>query len=287
MLWVLLSLMTAFFDSLKYVFSKEGLKNLDEYVVALSLSLFALPFLLPLLFFIEIPILGKNFLWALICLVLLNITTTILYVKAIKVSDLSLTVPMLAFTPLFLLFTSPLLVGEFPTFLGLIGVLLIVFGAYELNIKKRKLGYLEPFKALVKEKGPRLMLLVAFIWSFSSNIDKIGIQNSSPIFWIIATRSLIAPIMILIVMYKSKKKLMNVFQNYKKLLPVGLSVSLVLIFQMIALNLTLVSYVIAIKRTSIIFSVLFGFLIFKEKGIKERLIGSIIMVVGVILITLS
>lgn len=287
MAWFLLAFMTAFFDSLKYVFSKEGLKKLDEYVIALSLSLFALPFLIPILLFIEIPSLGNNFWWALISIVILNITTTILYVKAIKISDLSLTVPMLAFTPFFLLFTSPLLVGEFPTFLGLIGVLLIVFGAYELNIKKQKLGYFEPFKSLYKEKGTRLMLLVALIWSLSSNIDKIGVQNSSPIFWIIASRLFIAPIMILIVIYKSKKKLLNVFQNYKKLLPIGFFLSLTLITQMIALNLTLVSYVIAIKRTSIIFSVLFGYLIFKEKNIKDRLIGATIMVLGVVLITLS
>ncbi|MGZ7066894.1 MAG: hypothetical protein ACXVHT_01170 [Methanobacterium sp.] len=46
-------------------------------------------------------------------------------------------------------------------------------------------------------------------------------------------------------------------------------------------------YVIAIKRTSTIMSVLFGSLIFKEKGIKGRLLGAGIMVLGVILITLS
>lgn len=34
-------------------------------------------------------------------------------------------------------------------------------------------------------------------------------------------------------------------------------------------------------------SVLFGYLIFKEKGIKGRLVGAAIMVIGVILITLS
>jgi uncharacterized membrane protein len=286
MVWFLLALMTALFESLKDVFSKKSLKKTDEYIVVLSLSLFALPFLLPLLFFIEIPNLGNNFWWALVTLSILNIITTTLYIKAIKISDLSLTVPLLAFTPLFLLFTSPFMVGEFPTLTGLIGVILIVIGAYELNIKKQKQGYLEPFKALVKEKGPRLMLLVALIWSFSSNIDKIGIQNSSPIFWVITTRILIASLMLIVVFFKSKDKIYQISKNYKSLLPIGLIISLILITQMIAISLTLVSYVIAIKRTSIIFSVIFGFLIFKEKGIKERLIGSIIMVFGVLLIIL-
>ena len=56
---------------------------------------------------------------------------------------------------------------------------------------------------------------------------------------------------------------------------------------MMAINLTLVAYVIAIKRTSAIMSSLFGFWLFKEKGIKERLLGVVLMVLGVILITLS
>jgi len=54
-----------------------------------------------------------------------------------------------------------------------------------------------------------------------------------------------------------------------------------------AISLTLVAYVIAIKRTSVIISVIFGHSIFKEKGIKERLLGAIIMVIGVLFITLS
>ena len=56
---------------------------------------------------------------------------------------------------------------------------------------------------------------------------------------------------------------------------------------MTAINLTLVAYVISIKRTSTIMSVFAGYLVFKEKGVKERLIGTVIMIIGVLFITLS
>ena len=56
---------------------------------------------------------------------------------------------------------------------------------------------------------------------------------------------------------------------------------------MLAISLTLVAYVISIKRVSVVFGVLWGHFIFKEGGIKERLIGTSIMVMGVGLITLS
>ncbi len=54
--------------------------------------------------------------------------------------------------------------------------------------------------------------------------------------------------------------------------------------QMTALSLTLVAYVIAIKRTSAVFSVILGWAIFRERGFKARLLGSSIMLLGVIAI---
>ena len=287
MVWFIFAFLSAFFESMKDIFCKKTLKSIDEYIVSWSLRFFSLPFLLPLLFFIEIPSLGNSFWPALLVGGILKVMTTIFYMKAIKHSDLSITVPMITFTPLFLLITSPLIVGESPSFFGLIGVLLIVLGSYTLNIKQKHQGYLAPFKALVKEKGPRLMLLVAFIWSITSNFDKIGVQNSSPIFWVISTNIFITLILFPIMLFKSKNIIKQIQTSYKFLIPIGLISSLALIFQMIAINLTLVAYVISIKRTSTIISVLFGYFIFKEKGIKERLLGVIIMVLGVLFITLS
>lgn len=285
MIWFVFAFLTAIFKSLKDVSSKNSLKTIDVYIVSWSLRFFALPFLLPLLFFIEIPILGNQFWMALFIGGSLNVITTILYMKAIKHSDLSITTPMVTFTPLFLLVTSPLILGEFPSFFGLIGVLLIVFGSYTLNIKQRHKGYFAPFQALLKEKGPKLMLLVAFIWSITSNFDKIGVQNSSPIFWTIAINAFIAMVLFPIMLYKSQQNMKQIHTNYKFLIPVGLFSALAIVFQMTAINLALVVYVISIVRTSAIMSVLFGHFIFKEKNVKERLLGAVIMVIGVLFIT--
>jgi len=287
MIWLIFAVLTALFESLKGVFSKKSLKGIDEYVVSWSLMFFALIFLAPLLLFIEIPALGGQFWIALIVGGLLGAVATVLYMKAIKESDLSLAVPMLTFTPLFLLITSPLILGEFPRSLGLAGILFIVAGSYSMNIKKMRDGYLEPFKALLKEKGPRLMLIVAFIWSITSNIDKIGVQNSSPIFWVIAVDAFLAIILFPIMLYKSPKSARQVSVSLKALVPIGLFSALTSVFQMTALSLTLVAYVISIKRTSAVISVIFGYLIFKEKRIRERLFGAALMVLGVLLIALS
>jgi uncharacterized membrane protein len=279
--------LTAFFESVKDLFSKRGLQAVDEYIASFSFKFFSLPFLIPFVFIFGIPHLGSNYLIALIIDGLLNVVTITLYMRAIKVSDLSITLPLLAFTPLFLLLTSPLILGEYPAPLGILGVMLIVFGSYLLNISKVNDGLLGPFKALLKKKGPKLMLLVAFLFSITSNIDKIGVQNSSPIFWAFSINVFVMLAIIPLIFFKSEHDFSSIKTDFKVLFPIGFFSALTIIFQMIAISLTLVAYVISIKRVSVVFGVLWGRFFFNETGIKERLSGTLVMVLGVVLITLS
>lgn len=287
MAWFLFALLTAFFDSTKDVFSKKVLQNINEYVVTWSLVAFTAIFLIPTLFFIEIPKLGHQFWFALIAGGTLNTIAFLLFIKALKSADLSQVAPITTFTPLFLLITSPLQIGEFPNAVGFLGVVLIVIGSYVLNLKAKQSGYLAPFQSLLTEPGSRLVLFVAFIWSITANFDKIGIQNSSPIFWVLASFIWISLLITPIIFRNWQRNLQQIQQEFKTLVLMGFFNAITVAFQMTAVNLTLVAYVIAVKRTSALFSVAYGYLVFKEKGIKARLAGSVIMVLGVVFITLS
>ncbi|MDZ7360790.1 MAG: DMT family transporter [candidate division KSB1 bacterium] len=286
MTWVVLSLLKALCESLKDVFSKKGLADIDEYVIAWSLRFFALPFLLPMLLFVKIPALGDQFWPALLLGGGVNVVTSVLYMKAIKESALSLAVPMVAFTPLFLLLTSPFMVGELPDLPGIIGILLIVLGSYILNFSAASRGYLAPFRALLQARGPRLMLITALLWSITANFDKIGVQNSSPIFWSVATTAFVALALFPLMLCKSPSAVQHISLRSRALAPIGFFGAMTLIFQMTAISMALVAYVIAIKRTSAVMSVIGGHLVFKEKGVKERLLGASVMILGVVLISL-
>lgn len=286
MLWFLFASLTAIFESLKDVTSKYGLKNINEYIVSWALMFFTLPLLLPLLFFIRIPELGSKFELALLIGGSLNIVAIIFFIKAIKISDLSIAIPLIAFTPLFLLITSPLIIGEYPTWIDAIGIFLIVIGSYILNLKEKEKGYLVPLKALVTEKGSKLMLLVAFIWSITSAVDKLGIENSSPTFWAIANYSFIAIAMLPIMLFKAKHSLKQIPQNLLTLIPIGLFQGAAILLQMQAISMTLVAYVISVKRLSALITVLLGYLIFHEQGIKARATGAAVMIAGVLVITI-
>lgn len=286
MTWLILGIFTAFFEAVKDVFGKQNLKKSDEYVVAWSLAFFSVIFLTPWVIYTGIPALNSQFWFSLLIGGSINAVTTLLYIKAIKVSDLSLTVPLVALTPLFMLLTSPLIVGEYPNFFDYIGILLIVAGSYLLNIKEKSQGYLAPFKALLNEPGPKFMLIVAFLWSITSNFDKIGVKNSSPIFWLFSLFGTMTILLLPVLLQKTPNPSRKIIKQLPMLAAMGFFNAIGVLCQMQALTLTLVVQVIAIKRTSVLMGVLFGHFIFKEKDIQQRLLGAGIMILGVFFISL-
>jgi uncharacterized membrane protein len=155
-----------------------------------------------------------------------------------------------------------------------------------LNVKNRTESYLAPLKSLITEKGTRYMLLVAFIWSITSNLDKIGVNASSSVFWAFAVNAFIAILMLLILVFQRNVKLCFTTRNLRILSLIGIMNSLMFVSQMTALKFIIVPYVISIKRMSAVLSVFWGALIFKEKETLTRVIAALVMILGVIFILL-
>jgi len=171
--------------------------------------------------------------------------------------------------------------------MGLVGVLFIVLGSYVLNLHECAKGIFAPFKTLLKEPGPRYMLCVAFIWSITANIDRIGIEASSPIIWAMSAYIVLAVLLFIPLIPRAGTAISEVRTHWKILLPIGAAVAAMLICHMTAISRGLVIYAVSVKRTSVLLSVIWGAIVFKEKGISERLLGASIMVVGVLLISLN
>ena len=284
-IWIGFSLLTAFFISIGDVLNKKVTKKVNIYVLACVWPIFTLPYLLILLVREGIPTVMPPFYVALCVSTVLISCSLILYFKALKADDLSLVVPMRAFTPIFLLITSPLIIGEVSGPMAIVGIIFIVGGSYFLNVKDFHLGVLAPFKALNKE-GPRCMLLIAVLYSVAANFDKIGLNNSSPIFWLFSLHVSVGCVLCVIMFIHAKDIGAQIKSSVILLAIIGAISSLALIFQMYALRLTLVSYVISIKRMSVVFSVIFGYFIFKEKDFRSRFLGVVLMAIGVLIISI-
>lgn len=284
-MWVLYAVLNPITDAARGIFSKKASKNVDSYLISWFNNLIPCILFLPFIFFVDFKF-NNKFFEAVIISGLLNVAATILYHRAISRGDISLVIPMLSFTPLYLLIMAPVIVGEFPNAQGLIGVVLIVLGSYLLNVNLKKRDLLSPIKALLKNKSTRYMLIVAFIYSITSSFDKRGIEASSIFQYILSLNLVITVGITIFILVRRKFSYTAITLERKNLFLVGFSTAAVFFFHMMALSLTLVVYVIAIKRTSGMLSVILGYIFLDEGNIRERLAGAIVMFIGVLFIIL-
>jgi len=248
--------------------------------------LYALPCLLVGLLFIPHPPLDKTF-W--LCLAFglpLELASFLFYMRAIKVSPLSLTVPFLAFTPAFVILTGFLILGETLNNYGTAGIVLIVVGSYALNLSSAKHEWLAPVLAIFKKQGSWLMLLTALIYSLTATIGKLAIQHSSPQFFGVTYFLFFTIFVIALFPIMPGARITNLFKKPLQGSIGGMVLAAMVFSHTFAISLIQAAYMLSVKRSSLLFGVLFGALLFKEEKIRERLFGACIMMCGVLIIGL-
>ena len=286
--WILWALLSTFMAASNDALTKKALSVHNEYLIAWLRLLWALPFLIVTLAFIPIPLIDSIFFLAFLAALPLEVTATVLYVKALKTSPLSLTVPFLSLTPIFLIVVPYLILGETISVLGVIGVAMIAFGGYTLNIGQARKGLLAPFFAVRKERGSLFMIGVALIYSVTATLGKLAIQHSSPLFFGITYYSALACAMTPLALLRGRdeRKYVPPRDAIKASILPGFCHATSIVAHMIAISLTQVAYMISIKRLSLLMGVLFGYLFFKETNIRERFVGTLLMIIGFALIVL-
>jgi uncharacterized membrane protein len=191
-------------------------------------------------------------------------------------------------TPVFLIVTSFLFLGELPDLSGVAGIFLIAAGAYLLNLDSTRRGIWDPFRSILREKGSLLMIVVAFIYSITSVLGKAAIIQSSPFFFALIYPVIIATFLspFAIARYRIRYRQNREFVNGRPILfvMIGLTNAVMIACHFWAISLVEVAYMISIKRTSMVFAVIYGWLLFREPNIRERLLGSGVMAAGAALI---
>jgi len=285
-MWVVFALISAFTLATSDALTKKALKDSNEYLVAWFRFFFSLPLLLIIWLFVPVPELDAEFYKAFALLVPLETVTIVLYIKALRLSPLSLTLPFLALTPVFLIFISYLILGEKVTFRGGAGIFLIAVGSYTLNIREIKKGIFEPFRSISKEKGSIMMIGVAVIYSLTASFGKVAIEHSSPLFfavtYFIALTVFFAPI----AFWMGRNELEVFFRDkqFRKLVLPGVFLAVMAATQMLAMSLTKVAYMISVKRLSLIIGIMYGYFLFMEENIKERFLGAVLMLIGFVMV---
>lgn len=285
---IIFGLFAGFFDAVKNVLAKKDTKEYSETTINFAWMFFATVVTLPLAL-LNIPkAFSPQLQLVFLVVTLLDFFAYMFYLKSIKLTDLSLSLPMLALTPVFVLIISFLLLGQKISWLAVCGVCFIILGGYLLNIKKGKLGLLDPIKNMANDKGICYMLLTSVLWGFANSLHKIGITESSPLFYTGVSYALLSILYLLLLLWQNKSEL-SIFMkwgNIKVLAQVGFFEGITAIFQFLSQNLITSSVItISLKRSSIVFSALFGYLFFQEK-VKDRIVPIGLVIVGIVLVSL-
>ncbi|MFC2061351.1 EamA family transporter [Elusimicrobiota bacterium] len=285
-MWIILSIITAFFYAVEGAWIKKLTARVNSYTITWSLFTFAIPVAVIPLFITGIPEIKGAFLWSAAGSLLINTVAFTLFVNALKIAPLSMTYPFLAFTPVFIIVTGYVFLGELPGLYGITGIFFVTLGAYVLNIKKIRSNLLAPFKAIKNEKGAVFMLVVAVLWSFAASLDKVAVLSSGSYFYVtffnIGFFLLYMPFL-----FKVNPQFMKeVRVNLGPLFLLGVVGGLMSICQMSAVNIAYVSYVIAIKRAGMIFALIIGWMFFNEKMTLYKTVGTLLILSGIAIIAL-
>lgn len=278
------SLLSAFTLATADALTKKYFSHLSSYEMGLIRLIVVVPWIVAAMFFI--PWVKPDAVFFL-CLALglpLEVLAYVSYMRAIKVSPLSLSLPFMAFTPLFIILTGWLILGETLSWPGAAGIALITAGAYCLNFSRISSGLFAPFKSIFTEEGPRLMLLVAALYSITASLGKLAIEHSNPYTFGITYQLAFTGLVALCLPFMPATSIENLGHRPLRCLALGAVVFISEISHWIAISQTQAAYMIALKRTSILFAVFYGAWLFREEHIRERLLGALIMLCGVICI---
>jgi drug/metabolite transporter (DMT)-like permease len=144
--------------------NKKILQKNNPFLVASAKPLWGSLLLLPVVFFAPRPTSPMVFWGSIVMALPLEVAGALILQNVLKSSPLSLAIPFMAFTPVFLLGLEWIFLGESPAPQGIAGVFMITLGAYFLSTEKRSFffffnsGGLETAKNSLAHASCRLLL---------------------------------------------------------------------------------------------------------------------------------
>jgi uncharacterized membrane protein len=280
MVWQLYALISAFSIGFQRIINAYVVKT-EDYIAYSWFSTFLTStfFMILLLIIGDITIPTSLDAWTLALVAgVLWTFITVLGFKSYQLTPLSLREPISRVDVLFLLAFSVLLLNEALTIVKVLGTGFIFIGLIILTGQRKK-----AFGRLT-DKGVKLTLLVAVFHGLVSVVDKRAVVFFLPAFYGFLEYALV-PLYLMPLAVKNSVKIKKIIINQKFVPIIGSALSVIAYYSRLhASFLTDVSNVFPVLQLSTVISVLGGFLFFKEGELKSRLAGSMIMIVGSIII---
>lgn len=209
---------------------------------------------------------------------------------ALQHLPVSIYAPLRNISPIFLLFTGALLLGEYISGVQVLGLLIIITGAILLDVDIRKKHVMRQMRRFLKNPAVLLLVLSAISVSFAPLLDRIilrRIQPADALFWYFAMLAVIFSIV-----HIAKERHLP-FAGLSKaewgwLLLTGIIIAVAdgTIVTAIALPGTALVVLIGVRRLSNLFATVFGGSLFHEGHLLYKGSMCLLMILGTVLLVL-
>lgn len=209
-----------------------------------------------------------------------------LLIKAFEKGDLSVLGPINSYKSIVSMIVGVFLLGEIPGIWGLLGVALIIGGSYfVLDSTEESFSW-----KLLKRKDIQYrigaMVLGATEAIFIKKTILLSSVEVSFVTWC-WIGALFSFLILLIFKVDLKQEFRRIdISLFKKIILLVLCVGVMQFSTNYVFEHMVVGYALSLFQLSVIVSVLFGYKIFNELGIRRKLIGSVIMILGSVVIIL-
>jgi len=283
--WIVLALSSAFLLATADAWTKRYFNEASAaslLIIRISLSgLLLLPFWLSLPW----PDLPWQF-WAWILpAVPLEVVALTLYIRNLQRGRLSHTLPFMAFTPALVAITGWILLGEQLHLRGLVGVMLTVLGAWFLFVAPGEMRqpkrWLSPFRAIARDPAARGFIVVAAMYSVTAVLGR-GALQYAPAIWVGSGYFVLIGFASLLTAFALREPIHIPLRTHAfPVLLIAAGMGGMALFHFLALQDVEIAYMITVKRTSLLFAMLYGAWWFREPGLKQNLFAGVMMLAGV------
>jgi uncharacterized membrane protein len=203
--------------------------------------------------------------------------------------DLSLVYPLSRGSgPLFVPILAIIFLQEQLSFAGIVGISLVILGIYFIHLKSFSVvSFIEPFRALRGSASVWALCTGGTIAGYSL-VDKVGVGLVYPPVYIYLMFVISLLLLTPYVMANQRAALkFEWLVNKGPILIDGFLVLFTYLMILFAFRLSKVSYVVAAREVSIVFSAFLGIVWLKEKHASQKIAGAALIALGVVFIGLS
>lgn len=203
--------------------------------------------------------------------------------------DLSLAYPLArGFGPLLVPIFAIIFLDEQLSLPGSIGIIFVIVGIYAIHLQSFSFKAIFEPLAAIRSGASTWALLTGCTIAGYSLVDKVGVTAVYPPIYIYLMFFITLLLLTPYVWVKERPALRPEWRiNKWPILMVGLLDLFTYLLILFALQISKVSYVASAREVSIVFSAFFGIIWLGESHRQQRLIGSILIALGVALIGLS